>query len=67
MKKYFKPRSVAWWASATPLILGIVAAVAPVVPNGETIAVVIDNMTGGVEPYILINAGLAGIGLRAAL
>jgi hypothetical protein len=66
MIKYFKPASVTWWASATPLGLGLLSATEPV-HGAVGVTQIIGNMTGGVEPYVLINAGLAGIGLRGAL
>ena len=64
--KYLKPNSLTWWASATPLCLGFVAASEPLhglIGVTETIA----NLTGGASPYALVNAGLIGIGLRGAL
>lgn len=67
MKKYLKPTSLTFWASALPLLLGVAKAIAFVVPHGETVEQIIDNLTGGIDAYILINTGLAGIGLRAAL
>jgi hypothetical protein len=64
--KYFKPNSLTWWASMVPLLLGVLAAAEPLHGMsglGDTIS----NMTGGASPYVLINAGLIGIGVRAAL
>jgi len=64
--KYFKPKSLTWWASFAPLLAGLFIAAAPL--HGLTAAVeVINSMTGGASAAILINAGLAGIGLRGAL
>jgi hypothetical protein len=55
-----------WWVSLIPLIIGLVIASAPL--HGQhDLAAVLDNVTGNVGPYVLINSGLAGIGLRAAL
>lgn len=62
-RKYFKPKSTAWWAGLVPLALGVFIAAEPV--HGLTTWVnVINNMTGGMSPYILINAGVGFIGLR---
>ena len=64
--KYLKINSLTWWASATPLTLGLVAATEPIhglAGAGEVVA----NLTGGMSPYQLINAGLIGVGLRGAL
>ena len=63
--KYFKPLSVTWWASVTPLLCGLFMASVPV--HGMTdIAESISNATGLSAP-VLINMGLAGIGLRGAI
>jgi hypothetical protein len=64
--KYFKPKSLTWWASACPLVSGLIVASEPL--HGlSAIVQTIDNATGGVSPMVLINAGLAGIGLRGAI
>jgi hypothetical protein len=65
-RKYIKLRSVTWWASLTPLSLGTFIAFAPVHGLTEW-TYSIDALTGGIGPYGLVNAGLAGIGLRAAI
>ena len=66
MRKYIKPSSLTFWASLTPLSLGAFMAFAPI--HGLTDWVYsIDALTGGVGPYGLVNAGLAGIGIRAAI
>ena len=66
MEKYFKPRSLTFWASATPLILGVFLAFESV--HGITsLADVVREATGGASAYVLINIGLAGIGLRGAI
>lgn len=66
MKKYLKLRSLTWWASFTPIALGVFVATEPL--HGMTTAIeVIGNMTDHASPYFLINAGLAGIGIRGAL
>lgn len=62
MKKYFKPKSLTWWASVSPLAMGLFMATEPM--HGMTQAVMsVKNATGLTAP-VLINAGLAGIGLR---
>lgn len=64
--KYFKPRSVTWWASIAPLLGGLFLAFEPV--HGlSSMADVIRNMAGGASAAVMINAGIAGIGLRGAL
>lgn len=64
--KYIRPRSLTWWASIAPLSAGVFKASAPA--HGMDMPVeVIDQMTGNMTPAMLINLGLAGIGLRGAL
>ncbi len=66
LAKYFKPGSLTWWASVAPLVAGLILATEPL--HGWTdIAQTLRNITGDMAPSILINAGLAGIGLRGAL
>ena len=66
MSKYFKPASVTWWASVVPLVAGLVVGTEPL--HGlSTLVTTIDNLSGGMAPAVLINLGLAGIGLRGAL
>ena len=64
--KYFKPKSLTWWASFAPLITGVLVAFEPL--HGWTdVTATINSVTGFVSPSIMINAGLLGIGFRAAL
>lgn len=65
--KYFKPKSLTWWTAALTLVLGLVLALGPVIPDGGKTVSVINNLTGGLPPAVLINAGLMGIGLRGAV
>lgn len=65
MTKYIKPRSLTWWASVAPLLIGAFMASEPL--HGLADAVVsLRNATGLTAP-VLINMGLAGIGLRGAV
>lgn len=66
MTKYFKPSSLTWWASLVPLVAGVVVGSEPVHGLGSVVAT-INNMTGDMSAAVLINLGLAGIGLRGAL
>ena len=65
MTKYFKPTSLTWWASVAPLACGLIMATAPI-HGAYALAESIGNATGLSAP-LLINAGLAGIGLRGAI
>lgn len=65
LRKYVKPKSLAWWASVCPLCAGVIVATEPL--HGGTMYVeTVRGLFGNVHPAILINAGLAGIGLRGA-
>lgn len=65
-KKYFKPTSATWWFSLAPLVLGVIVASEPL-HHLDAIVTTIKNATGDAPPYVMINAGLVGIGLRGAL
>lgn len=66
MNKYFKPKSLTWWASFAPLIAGLLVASEPL--HGLSgIVSTINAITGGVAPAIMITAGLGGIGFRGAI
>ena len=63
--KYLRPASLTWWASVTPLVCGAFMASEPL--HGLSDAVQsLRNATGLTAP-VLINMGLAGIGLRGAI
>ena len=64
--KYYRPKSVAWWASVTPLILGVILAVAQALGWTPVVAI-IDTFAPGMSPAVLVNLGLFGIGLRGAI
>lgn len=66
MRKYFKPKSVTWWASVVPLVLGLVLAFSPLYASSALVEIIY-NLTGGTSPAMLINMGLAGIGIRGAI
>ncbi|MCF6432652.1 hypothetical protein [Leisingera sp. MMG026] len=64
--KYFKPRSLTWWASAMPVLIGCAIASEPM--HGlAALAETLRALSGDVPPAMLINAGLAGIGFRGAV
>lgn len=65
-RRYFKPRSLTWWASIVPVAAGLFLAFEPV-HQITSWAQVIRSIAGETPPAVLINAGLAGIGLRGAL
>ena len=63
--KYIKPKSLTWWASVSPLLCGVFMASEPL--HGQSAIVeALRNATGLTAP-VLINMGLAGIGIRGAL
>lgn len=65
-KKYFKPNSLTWWASFVPFLAGVFMAFEPVHGMGA-MSDSISTMFNNASPGTLINAGLAGIGLRGAM
>lgn len=64
--KYFKPKSLTWWASFVPLLCGAFIAFEPVHGLGA-VTESISTMFNNAAPGTLINAGLVGIGIRGAL
>ncbi len=67
MTRYFKPRSLTWWASATPLFAGITLALSAAMPTLAPVAAIINAASGDLPAPVLINMGLIGIGLRGAV
>ncbi|MCY1127145.1 hypothetical protein OU426_09800 [Frigidibacter sp. RF13] len=65
-RRYFKPRSLTWIASAAPVAAGLFIAFEPVHHLGDW-AKAVSATFGNTSPYLLINAGLVGIGLRGAI
>ena len=64
--RHVKPTSLTWWASVAPLVAGLVLATEPL-HEWAALADTTRNLVGDVSPSLLINAGLAGIGIRGAL
>lgn len=64
--KYFKPKSLTWWASFAPLLTGALVASLPLHGLVEIVQT-INSITGGLPPAVMINIGLAGIGIRGAI
>ncbi len=64
--KYLKPKSLTWWASVAPVVAGLIVASEPL-HGGSAVVQTINSVTGNISPAVMINAGLAGIGLRGAL
>ena len=67
MKKYLKPKSLTFWAGAVPLLSGLLMAGSKVIPQLQPVSIVLDAIYGGTSPSALINAGIAAIGIRAAV
>lgn len=65
-QKYIKPASLTWLASALPLVAGLFLAFEPVHHLTDW-SKAISLTFGGTSPFLLINAGLVGIGLRGAI
>lgn len=65
--RYIKPKSLSWWASVSPLLAGLIVAVSEAFPTLAPVVAVINAASGGMTAPVLINLGLAGIGLRGAM
>jgi len=64
--KYFKPKSLSWWAGFVPLSAGLTVATLPL--HGQVdIVDTVNNVTGNMSSAALINAGALAIGLRGAI
>jgi len=63
--KYFKPYSLTWWASIAPLLAGLFLATEAI--HGASALVQSVQAATGMSAPVLINIGLAGIGLRGAI
>lgn len=64
--KSLKPKSLTWWASLVPVLIGGTIASEPL----HGLAALVETLralSGDVPPAMLINAGLAGIGFRGAI
>lgn len=66
LRRYVKPTSLTWLASAVPILAGLFIAFEPVHHLADWTRAV-SRAFGDTSPYILINAGLVGIGLRGAV
>ena len=64
--RYFKPRSATWWSGAILIVMGGLRAGADAFGLGA-VGQVIDTLTGGVGPSVMIAQGAGLIGLRAAV
>lgn len=66
VNKYFKPKSLTWWASFVPVLVGVF--IAAVDLHGLVVVVgFLNTITGDIKPAVLINMGLVGIGARGAM
>jgi hypothetical protein len=66
VRRYVKPTSLTWLASALPVGAGLFIAFEPVHHLTDW-AKAVGHVFGDSSPYLLINAGLVGIGLRGAI
>lgn len=67
IEKYFKPRSLTWWAAVIPLLVGMLQIAVPDYQPVTPIMDLVKAFYNDANPTTLINIGLAGIGLRGAL
>ncbi len=66
IRRYVKPTSLTWLASALPVLAGLFIAFEPVHHLSDWTRAV-SRAFGDASPYLLINAGLVGVGLRGAV
>lgn len=65
-RKYFKPKSVTWWAGTSLIATGAVLGVDVGYDVGP-VADVLDAWTGRMGPSVLIAQGAGLVGIRGAL
>lgn len=65
--KYFKPRSLTWWAGFIPLSAGAIQIVGTDIETIMPALNLISAIYGGASPAALINIGIGAIGLRGAI
>lgn len=66
MRRYFKPKSVTWWAGAGLIFTGLLRGLDAGVDLGA-VATVIDAWSGNASPSVLLLQGAGLIGIRGAL
>lgn len=66
---YFKPDSLTWWSAVIPLVAGVVLWLAGTFPSDMSAEIVtfIQSIWPQATAGVLINIGLAGIGIRGAI
>lgn len=65
--KYVKPKSLTWWTSLVPLLCGLLLATADLHGMPQVTSAIHALFGPDATPAVLINAGLAVLGLRAAV
>lgn len=66
MQRYFKPKSVTWWAGVGLILLGLLKGLGAGIDLGAT-TVVIDAWSGSASASVLILQGAGLIGIRGAI
>ncbi|MFS4437860.1 hypothetical protein ACMA5I_06580 [Paracoccaceae bacterium GXU_MW_L88] len=66
-ERYIKPKSLTWWASLVPIIGGLIIATEPLHGSGALVQSVRNIVGDGATAGVLINMGLAGVGIRGAI
>lgn len=65
-RKYFKPKSLTWWAGFLPVAAATAKSVGAGVPELHPVVSVVDEATGGMSAFQLYSTGFGLIGLRGA-
>lgn len=67
MDKYLQTKSLTWWVSFIPLIAGAFLYLSKAVPGLDDLVAAINVIYPNADAGVLINLGLAGIGIRGAI
>lgn len=67
MDKYLQTKSLTWWVSFIPLIAGAILYLSAVFPGMQGVIDAIHVIYPNADAGVLINLGLAGIGIRGAI
>lgn len=67
LDKYIQLKSLTWWASLIPLLAGAFLYLSGVIPGLDDLVAAVNVIYPNADAGLLLNMGLAGIGIRGAL
>jgi len=65
MNRYIQLNSLTWWSGVLPIVCGLALAILPEFPSLSWLLNIFHRSVGEIPPAILINGGLAVIGIKA--